>query len=63
MIRIIDKKTNNIVAFNYVKNNLYELINYNFDKAFISINQTITIIIKILFERKHFILITFELMY
>ena len=46
-----------------MKNNLYELIDYNFDKAFILINRTIIIITKILFKRKHFIFITFELMY
>ena len=63
MIRIINKKTNNIVAFNYIKNGFYELINYNFDKTFISINRTIAIITKILFKRKHFIFIIFELIY
>ena len=46
-----------------MKNNLYELIECNFDKAFISINRTITIITKILFKRKHFTLMTFELIY
>ena len=54
---------NNIVVFNHIKNNLYKLIDYNFDKAFISINRIIVIIIKILSERKHFIFITFELIY
>ena len=63
MIRIINKKTNNVVVFNYVKNDLYELTDCNFDKAFISINRTIVIITKILFKRKHFIIITFELIY
>ena len=46
-----------------MKNGLYELINCNFDKAFISINQTIAIITKILFERKYFIFMIFELMH
>ena len=63
MIRIINKKTNNVIAFNYIKNNFYELINCNFDKTFISINRTIIIIIKVLFKRKYFTLITFKLMY
>ena len=63
MIRIINKRTNNVVAFDHMKNGFYELINYNFDKAFISINQIIVIITKILFERKHLIFIIFELMY
>ena len=38
MIRIINKKINNIIIFNYIKNNFYKLINYNFDKVFIIIN-------------------------
>ena len=63
IIRIIDKKINNVVVFDYVKNDLYELINCNFDKIFISINRIIAIIIKVLFERKHFIFIIFELMH
>ena len=63
MIRIINKKTNNIVALDHVKNNLYELIDCNFDKAFVSIDRTIAIITKVLFERKYFTLITFELMH
>ena len=46
-----------------MKNNLYKLIECNFDKAFISINRIIAIITKVLFERKHFIFMTFELMH
>ena len=63
MIRIINKKTNDIVAFNYMKNDFYELTNCNSDKIFITNNQIIVIIIKILFKRKYFISMTFELMH
>ena len=63
IIRIINKKTNNIVVLDHIKNNFYELINYNFNKTFISINRIIIIITKILFKRKHFIFIIFELIY
>ena len=63
MIRIINKKINNIVAFDYVKNNFYKLIDYNFDKTFISINRIIIIITKVLFKRKYFIFIIFKLMH
>ena len=63
MIRIINKRMNNIVAFDHMKNNFYKLINCNFDKTFISIDRTIVIIIKVLFKRKHFIFIIFELMH
>ena len=63
MIRIINKRTNDIIIFDHIKNDSYELIDCNFDKAFVSINRIITIITKILFERKHFIFITFKLIY
>ena len=63
MIRIIDKRINNVVVFNYIKNDFYELIDYYFNKAFISINRTIIIIMKVLFKRKHFIFIIFELIH
>ena len=63
MIRIINKRINNVIALNYVKNGFYELIECNFDKTFISIDRTIVIITKILFKRKHFIFMTFELIH
>ena len=63
IIRIINKKTNNVIAFNYIKNNFYELTDCNFNKTFILINRTIVIITNILFKRKHFIFITFKLIY
>ena len=46
-----------------MKNGFYELINYNFDKTFISINRTVVIITKILLKRKYLIFMTFELIY
>ena len=63
MIRIINKRINDIVAFDYIKNDLYELTDCNFNKTFIINDRTIAIIMKVLFKRKHFILITFKLMY
>ena len=63
MIRIINKKRNDIVVFNYIKNDLYELTDCNFNKAFIINDRIIAIIMKVLFKRKYFILMTFELMH
>ena len=63
IIRIINKRTNNIVVLDHIKNGFYELINCNFDKTFISINRTIAIITKVLFKCKHLIFMTFELIY
>ena len=54
---------NDIVVFNYMKDDFYELTNCNFNKTFIINDRIIVIITKILFERKHFILITFKLMH
>lgn len=64
MIRIIaKKKRNDIVVFNYIINAFYKLTNCNFDKTFIINNRIIVTITKILFKRKHFILIIVKLMY
>ena len=63
IIRIINKRINNVVVFDYVKDDLYELTNCNSDKTFITNDRTIAITTKILSERKHFTLMTFELMH
>ena len=35
-IRIINKKISKIVVYNYIKNNLYKLIKFYLDRAFIT---------------------------
>ena len=35
-IRIIDKKTSKIVVYSYIKNDLYKLIKFYIDRAFIT---------------------------